>query len=203
MNNNNKKPNFLSRIPLTSILILGGTLFVSPWGASSYAADPGVPGVQGGQVAQAGPVSQAPTATFQGTAIEINASAPKPDPDPYALPPHAPESLVKLRGDLQKTYDAQKALVNQMLSYLATSDFDVKSPSIPASASPSEGGPAYMGNYGEILARLEQLNSVIQMTEAEFIHEKEVYLAQGNSAAIQTASAHGTESSSVSFVQGK
>lgn len=196
--NKNKKTNFLSRMPLTNLLILSAMAYVGSWSAKSYGADPGAPTAQTPQTPQI-------TATvIQGPSIEINASAPiRADPDPFALPAHAPEFLVKMRGDLETTYSAQKTLIGRMMNYLATTDFDVKSPPLSVSVPSPEGETVSKGNYSDLLVQLEQLNRSIQMKEAEFIHEKEVYLAQGPSAVIQTASAHSTEASSVSFVQGK
>jgi hypothetical protein len=195
--NNYKKPNYFSRTSLTNMMIVSALAYVGPWSATSYGADQVVPS------SQASKTPQLTGTMIQGPTTEINASAPKADPDPFALPPHAPEFLVKLRGDLEKTYDVQKTLISQMMVYLATADFDVKSQSFLVSAPSAEGEAAIKGNYGDLLMRLEQLNTTIQMKEAEYIQEKEVYLAQGPSAVIQTASAHGTESSTVSFVQGK
>lgn len=137
-----------------------------------------------------------PTATIQAAPIEINASAPKPDPDPYALPSHAPEYLVKMRSDLEKSYGEHRILANQMLDFLASTQFDIKSPS-------GAQGPSASVTYGGLLRKLESLNTKIQESEVEFIHEKQVFLAHGSNDSVHTAAAVGADQSQIKVVQAK
>lgn len=190
-----KTPRFFVQTALLTFSVLGFGKVVS--GQPPQVATPG------SETAQT-----VVSTTIQAAPIEINASAPKADPDPYALPPNAPESLVKLRSEMDKITQDYQRLTGLLLKGLETKDPEKFGPPndqgelfngegaesfsgvTPAStlASP-RGGPALKGDptQEELIKRLEALTQQIEMSQAEFFQEKEVFLTHGQGQPINSS----------------
>jgi len=177
------RKGWISGLALIGTLALAQAAHGEPTGTQVSTLRPTVPGVEASTTIQAAP-------------IEVNASAPKPDPDPYALPPNAPESLVKLRKDIEKFSTDYQKLTAILLQGLESKNFDkldtgethvelVKgaptgAPSVnPAGLSSVRTPLQGELTQDELIKNLETVTGLIEMSQAEFLQEKEVFLTHG------------------------
>lgn len=125
-----------------------------------------------------------PAATIQAAPIEVKASAPQADPDPYALPPHAPPHLVKLRTEMDRRYGDYRSLLSKLLKDFEGRDLEAENGKIPRGSVPEGVSKLVAEEKNEskeinLMKQIETLIRQIEMSEAEFLQEKDVFLTHG------------------------